>query len=122
MALEKYLEQFKSINGYKASGIMTFTGEVLASDSIDANIDLAMVGATFNDIFRSAHEASEKIGLKACKETTINTPNGQIIMRCSGVKAKVHYHMIVIINKDGNLALAKMEMEKMVPRIMEELA
>ena len=122
MALEKHLERFKSINGYKAAGIMTFTGEVLASDSVDANIDLALVGATFNDIFRSAHEASEKIGLKACQETTINTPNGQIIMRCSGVKAKVHYHMIVIISKDGNLALTKMEMEKAVPQIMEELA
>ena len=43
-------------------------------------------------------------------------------MRCSGVKAKVHYHSIVIMNADGNQALAKMEMEKMVPKVMEELS
>jgi len=102
--------------------LFTVTGEVLVQDTVDANIDLGMVGATFNDIFRTAHEASIKIGLDACKESVISTPKGVIIMRCSGVKAKVHYHSIVIMTVDGNQALAKMEMEKMVPKVMEELA
>ncbi len=122
MALESYLERFKKINGYKASAIMNFTGEILAQDSIDPNIDLGMVGATFNDIFRTAHEASDKIGLEACREAAISTPKGVIIMRCSGVKSKVHYHIITIFSADGNQALAKMEMEKMIPPVMEELA
>ncbi len=122
MALESYLERFKKINGYKASAIMNFTGEILAQDSNDPNIDLGLVGATFNDIFRTAHEASDKIGLEACREAAISTPKGIIIMRCSGIKAKVHYHTIAIFSADGNQALAKMEMEKMIPAVMEELA
>lgn len=122
MALESYLDRFKKINGYKASAIMNFTGEILAQDSNDPNIDLGMVGATFNDIFRTAHEASDKIGLEACREAAISTPKGIIIMRCSGVKSKVHYHTIAIFSADGNQALAKMEMEKMIPAVMEELA
>lgn len=122
MALESYLERFKKINGYKASAIMNFTGEILAQDSNDPNIDLGLVGATFNDIFRTAHEASDKIGLEACREAAISTPKGIIIMRCSGVKSKVHYHTIAIFSADGNQALAKMEMEKMIPAVMEELA
>ncbi|NTV12851.1 MAG: hypothetical protein HGA96_02785 [Desulfobulbaceae bacterium] len=122
MALESYLDRFKKINGYKASAIMNFTGEILAQDSNDPNIDLGLVGATFNDIFRTAHEASDKIGLEACREAAISTPKGIIIMRCSGIKAKVHYHVIAIFSADGNQALAKMEMEKMIPLVMEELA
>lgn len=122
MALESYLERFKKINGYKASAIMNFTGEILAQDSSDPNIDLGLVGATFNDIFRTAHEASDKIGLEACREAAISTPKGIIIMRCSGIKAKVHYHTIAIFSADGNQALAKMEMEKMIPLVMDELA
>jgi CheY-like chemotaxis protein/predicted regulator of Ras-like GTPase activity (Roadblock/LC7/MglB family) len=122
MALESYLERFKKINGYKASAIMNFTGEILAQDSNDPNIDLGLVGATFNDIFRTAHEASDKIGLEACREAAISTPKGIIIMRCSGIKSKVHYHTIAIFSADGNQALAKMEMEKMIPAVMEELA
>jgi CheY-like chemotaxis protein/predicted regulator of Ras-like GTPase activity (Roadblock/LC7/MglB family) len=121
MALENHLQGLKEVKGYKAAGIMNFTGELLASDSADSNIDLGLVGATFNDIFRSAHEASQKIGLEACKETVINTPKGVIVMRCSGVKAKAHFHIIGIMEGDGNQALMKMQIDKMVPAILEEL-
>ena len=66
----------------------------MVSDSIDQNINLEIVGATFNDIFRSAHEASKKIGLLACNETTIETPKGIIVMLCSGIDEKAHLHLI----------------------------
>ncbi len=122
MALEKYLESLKEIKGYKAAGIMNFTGEMLVCDTDDPNIDLGIVGATFNDIFRSAHEASRKIGLDSCKETVINTPKGVVIMRCSGVDAPVHFHLISILAADGNQALMKMQIEKLVAPIMQELA
>lgn len=122
MALENHLDSFKAIKGYKAAGIMTFTGEMLAIDSADPKIDLDMVGATFNDIFRSAHEASKKIGLGACNETLIKTPNGLILMGCSGIESKVHFHAIVIMDQDGNQALAKMTLEKMMPKVVDELA
>lgn len=121
MALETFLKELKSVNGYKAAGIMNFTGEMLASNSTDPNIDLGLVGATFNDIFRSAHEASEKIGLKACTETVIYTPMGIIMILCSGVEAKTHFHVIGILSANGNQALMKMQLEKMMPRIMEEI-
>ncbi len=121
MALEKHIQALKEIKGYMAAGIMSFTGEMLASDSADPNIDLSLVGATFNDIFRSAHEASKKIGLEACKDTVITTPKGIVIMRCSGTDAKVHFHLIGILAADGNQALMKMQMEKMVPAVMGEL-
>ncbi|MEW6110330.1 MAG: response regulator [Nitrospirota bacterium] len=121
MALETYLQRLKEIKGYKAAGIMNFTGEMLANDSNDKNIDLDIVGATFNDIFRSAHEASKKIGLEACKEAVISTPKGIVVMRCSGVDAKSHFHLIGIMAADGNQALMKMQIEKMVPEVMAEL-
>ena len=121
MALETFLEELKSVKGYKAAGIMNFTGEILASNSIDPNIDLGLVGATFNDIFRSAHEASEKIGLRACTETVINTPMGIIVMVCSGTESKTHFHIIGILDAEGNQALMKMQLEKMIPGVMKEI-
>lgn len=122
MALEKHLAGLKEVKGFKAAGIMNYTGEMLATESSDSNVDLDLVGATFNDIFRSAHEASKKIGLDACKETIISTPKGTVVMRCSGVDAKSHFHLIGVMAADGNQALMKMQIEKMVPAIMEELA
>lgn len=122
MAIEKHIEVLREIKGYKAAGIMNFTGEMLAHHSEDSNIDLTLVGATFNDIFRAAHEASKKIGLEACREATISTPKGVIVMRCSGTDAKVHFHVIGILTSDGNQSLMKMQIEKMIPAVMAELA
>lgn len=121
MNLENHLKGLREIKGYKASAIMNYTGEVLITDSVDTSIDLGLVGATFNDIFRSAHDASEKIGLEACTETTIKTPKGIVIMRCSGVRSQVHFHVIVVMDEDGNQALAKMKIESTIPKMMAEL-
>jgi len=115
------LERVRGLKGYKAAAVMTFTGELLASDTVDANIDLDTVGVVFNDIFRSAHEASSKIGLEACEETVITTPDGFVIMRCSGVEAEIHFHLMVFLGVDGNPALAKMELAKLEPKVMKHL-
>ena len=122
MALETYLNELRSIKGYKAAAVMNFTGEVLAADSVDPNVELETVGAVFNDIFRSSHEASGKVGLSACNEMAIKTPNGIIAMACSGVDAAVHFHLIGILSGDGNQALMKLQFDKMIPAIMHELA
>lgn len=116
------LARLQTVKGYKASAIMTFRGELLASHSSDSQIDLSVVGKVFNDIFKTAHEVSEKIGLNSCLETVINTPRGIIIMRCSGIEALIHFHLLVIIAADGNLALSKMELEKMTGPILAVLS
>lgn len=117
-----YLARLQAVKGYKASAIMTFRGELLASHSIDKQVDLGVVGKVFNDIFKTAHEVSEKIGLKSCLEIVINTPRGIIVMRCSGIDVLIHFHLLVVIAADGNLALGKMELEKMMGPIMAGLA
>jgi len=121
MSLEKHLQELAGIKGYKASGIMNFTGEMLAANSRDDSIDFEVVGATFNDIFRSAHEAAGKVGLMAATETTITTPNGVIIMMCSGVNSRAHVHTITVLDKDGNAALTRMTMQKQLNGIVTEL-
>lgn len=122
MTIDTLLGDLKGIKGYKASAIMNFTGEILASDSASGDIDLEVVGASFNDIFRSAHEAAGKVGFSAANEMVILTPNGIIIMLCTGVNADIHLHLVTVMNRDGNQALAKMTMEKMGPAAMAELA
>jgi len=121
MALESFLDEFKDIKGYLASGIMDFTGQVLATHSTSDTIPVEAAGATFNDIFRSAHAASEKIGLEACRTLVVTTPRGLILMECFGVKSAAHFHLIVVLAAEGNQALAKMTMDKLVPQIMDEL-
>ncbi len=121
MNLDALLDELKGVNGYAASAIMDFTGEMLASHSSTANIDLEVAGATFNDIFRSAHAAAGKVGFKSANDLVVQTPEGVIIMMCTGVEQKAHLHLITILAKDGNQALAKMAMHKIAPKVMEQV-
>ena len=120
--LGELLKPLCRIKGYKAAIILTHSGEILARDTVEEGFNLQEIGHVFNNIFKAAHEASEKIGLMACLETTIRTPNGIIIMKCSGVDALAHFHLITVLSSDGNQALARMELEKAVPLILGVLA
>jgi predicted regulator of Ras-like GTPase activity (Roadblock/LC7/MglB family) len=99
---------------------MNFTGETLENDSKDPNIDLNYLCAMFNDIFLSAHKVCEKTGFNDPLETTIVTPKGIVLMRCSGTQSKTHIHVIAILEPDGNHALMKIEMERMMPALLAE--
>ena len=84
--------------------------------------DLQVAGATFNDIFRAAHAAAGKVGFKAASDLVINTPEGTIVMMCTGAEQKAHLHIITILAKDGNQALAKVAMHKIAPQAMLQVA
>jgi len=122
MVLEKNLMEITKIKGYLATGIMQYTGELLVSRSTYDQVDLGMVGATFNDIFRSAHEVCGKIGLEAARELILHTPKDIVVMLCSGVDAAAHFHMMTILSKDGNQALANMQMVTAAPTFTKELS
>ncbi len=121
VALETMLAGLRDIKGYKGSGIMDFTGETLVSDCIDSDLELENIGAVFNDIFRSAQEAAEKMKLQACNELTLKTPHGIIIIRGSGAESAIPFHVIAVLEKDGNQALTRIQLTRMIPLAAQEL-
>ena len=120
-SLESILERLRGIKGYKGSGIMNFTGETIAADSLDSSLDLASAGAVFNDVFRSAQETAEISGLHVCHELTLKTRDCIIILCSSGVESAVPFHLIAVLDKDGNQALTKMQLAKIIPLAAQEL-
>lgn len=120
--LESMFTNLRCIKGYKTAALMNFSGEILLADVLDAaTYDLENIGPVFNDVFRSAEEAAQRVGLNACIELVIKTPSGLVVMSCSGMSASVHFHLIALLDKDGNQALTKMQMAKLVPLILQEL-
>ena len=121
MALEDHLNELKNIKGYKASGVLDYTGEFLAGDSADPNIDPAAVGALLNDVFRAVHEASDKLGFHIDQEAVFSGTEGIVVFFCTGVESKSHVHIITVLEPDGNQALVKMNMEKIGSGIADEI-
>lgn len=120
--LENYLGELKKINGYKGAALADFTGEIIVSDTSGLEGDLGMVAATLNDIFRFAHTATKDLGLGTTSLMTINAQNSSVLMECSGENERMHLHLTAIFSQDGNQALAKMTMKKILPQIVNELA
>jgi len=112
MELEALLKDLRSVKGYVASGVATFTGELLAGDSVDPNLDLALTAAMTNDVLRHAHEGTAKFANSVCEETLIRSRTSWVAMRCTGLQAKAHLHICCVLTSDGNTALTRMMMEK----------
>ncbi|MCI5120085.1 MAG: response regulator [Candidatus Electrothrix sp. AUS4] len=119
--LESLLARLRSIKGYKGAGIMDFTGETIASDCLDGHIDIASVGAVFNDVFRSAQETAGVLGVHTCNELVLKTNECIIILCASGQESAVPFHLIAVLDKDGNQALTKMQLTKIIPLAAQEL-
>ncbi|WLE97657.1 MAG: response regulator [Candidatus Electrothrix communis] len=120
-SLESILKRLRGIKGYKGAGIMDFSGETIATDCLDSNFNIARIGAVFNDVFRSAHEKAECSGLNACNELTLKTEDAIIIICGSGAESTVPFHLIAVLDKDGNQALTKMQLAKIIPLAAQEL-
>lgn len=120
--LEEKLQELKSLNGYKASAVVDYTGAVLAYDAVAVKAeDLAYSAATFNDIFRMSHKASKDLLIGTTKTMEILTEKNIVLMACSGEESRLHIHMFLIMDKEGNHTLGRMQMDRMLPKILDEL-
>ena len=120
--LENMFISLRCIKGYKNAALMNFSGEILIADATETDSELENIGPVFNDLLRSAEEAADKVGLASCLELVLRTQGGVVVMCCSGADSPVHFHLIALLDKDGNQALTKMQLAKLVPVIMKELA
>ena len=52
----------------------------------------------------------------------IHTEKSVVLMGCSGEDARVHVHIFAVFSKDGNVALGKMGLKKILPKAVEMLS
>jgi len=116
MINESIFDDIKQVNGYLGVGVSQYTGELLLFHKSDKKINLEETAVIFNDVFRSSHTLSTKLSLGKTEIMEITTERAKILMACSGEDASLHLHVFAIFAKDGNVALAKM----ILPKILRE--
>lgn len=119
---ETVLEDLASVKGYLGGAINNYTGECLVCDAAKLSGNLEEVSATFNDVFRDAHKISNTLKLGATEIMEIHTEKSVVLMGCSGEDARVHVHIFAVFSKDGNVALGKMGLKKILPKAVEMLS
>jgi len=119
---ETILEDLSAVKGYLGGAISNYTGECLVCDTARLSGNLEEVSATFNDVFRDSHKISNALKLGATQIMEIHTEKAVILMGCSGEDARVHLHIFAIFQNDGNVALGKMMLRKILPKAVEMLS
>lgn len=119
---ESIMERLLKVKGYLGGAVNNYTGECLVCHSNKLSGNLEEISATFNDIFRDAHSVSHKLKLGRTEIIEIHTAKAVILMGCSGEDTNAHIHIFALFQHDGNIALGKMALNKIIPEVVELLA
>ena len=120
------MEKLRKVNGYLGSAILNYSGETLYIDEENTGADIGYAAAIFNDSFRQINEASLDVGFSDIASFETKTEDGHVfLMKSAGTHAEENYSKVdifCIFRDDGNIALAKMIMDKSSQVISQELA
>ncbi len=119
---DSILEGLKDINGYLGAAISNYTGEILVADAHKVAGSLEEASLTFNESFRSLHAVSKKLNLGDTHTMEVEMDKAVVLMICSGEDTRLHLHAFAIFKKDGSVALAKLELKKIIEKALETLA
>jgi len=120
------MKRLRSVNGYLGSAILNYSGETLYVENESTGTDIAYAATIFNDTFRTISETSLDIGFSEASSVEAKTHDGHVfLVKSSGEQSSNEYAKIdifCIFRDDGNIALAKMMIDKSSKAISEELS
>ncbi len=128
MAIKDYLHEFNGIEGFKAVALFTAQGEMIESETV-GKYDIKSAGMYANNALLNAQKATDQMGVGRGNLVQIRAPQANVLMRCfneatdfaATKEGKAHFHVIVIMDPEGNMGMATMILDKIVGKIADEL-
>lgn len=113
---EQAMKKLRSVNGYLGSAVLNFAGETLYIDEENTGVDIAYSASIFNDAYRMTSESSLDVGFSEASFVETKTRDGHVFL-INSVEGKTDdnfskLNIFAIFRDDGNVALAKMIIEK----------
>ena len=119
--LEKQLERFHEVKGYKASAFTTHKGDLIAFDSLDKKINTDKMGQFFCEMFNYTDQEISKNGFIGCAEMQMLLGDNLFLIFSSGNFSLITTRLVILLSKDGNCSLAKMNANKVVESLMNTI-
>ncbi len=113
-------DELSKVTGYLGAVISDYTGDILVSDTEKLK-KLNETSIYFNESFRTFHDVTAKLGLGHTHVMDVEADKADILMMCSGADNRVHLHAFVILEKGSSLALAKIELQKILEDAVKDL-
>jgi CheY-like chemotaxis protein len=124
--IQEILEKFKVVDGFEAVGAFSANGEMVAEVSVNGT-NLAELGALANDVLLKAQKTTEIMKVGRGQLVHVEAPKAHVICRClneatdfaANASGRAHVHMVLILNKDGNVAMGKMKVSSVIQEVAE---
>ncbi len=122
---DKSMKRLRAVNGYLGSAVLNYSGETLYVDNDNTGTDIPYSASIFNDAYRMVSESSLDVGFSEASSIEAKTLDGHVfLINSAGVLSQDNFSKInvfAIFRDDGNVALAKMIMDKASKSMSEEL-
>jgi response regulator of citrate/malate metabolism len=119
MAIKDHLALFSDVSGYLGGGVFTPQGEMLEGTTEVSGIHFETAGSMIHDMLLNAKKMAEASGFGNCDMIQLDTEMGVVLAKCFN-DGTIHYHTVLVIKKDGNVAMAKMKLKKVVELLKPE--
>lgn len=120
------MKKLQAVNGYLGSAVLNFAGETLYIDEESTGADIAYAASIFNDSFRAISEASLDVGFSDTSFVETKTKDGHVFLINSVGDASgdnfSKLNVFAIFRDDGNVALAKMVIERTSQAMSKEMS
>ncbi len=113
MPIAKILNFLRDVNGYLGAGVFTPQGEMLEGVADISGIHFEEAGALIHDTLKNAKEMAGQVGFGDLDMIQLYTQMGVILAVCFN-QENLHFHTILVIKPDGNVAMAKIKLRKAV--------
>lgn len=122
--IEQILAMLKDIDGFIGVGAFTAQGELVSSLST-STAKLEELGALANDVLLKAQKATEVMGVGRGQMVHIEAPKAHVLARClnentdfsSTASGKAHVHMVLVLDQEANLGLAKLRLFSVIQEV-----
>jgi CheY-like chemotaxis protein len=119
MGINEKLTMLKDVSGYLGAGVFTPQGEMLEGTADISGIQFVEAGSLIHDTLRDAKDMSKKIGFGNLDLIQLYTELGIVFAKCYN-QGNLHFHTILVIKNDGNIAMARLKLNKAVESLISE--
>ena len=120
MSIVEKLEKLQEITGYLGAALFTPEGKMLGGITEVAGINFEIAGSLFHDLFLITQNKSREAGFGAADTILLYTKNGIILGQCFRQK-DVHFHTIIALDMNANVAMAKLLLNKTMITLVGEV-
>lgn len=113
MAINEILKQLTEVKGYLGAGVFTPQGELLEGTTEISGIHFEQAGSLIHDALSDSKRMCGEIGFGNLDMLQLYTEMGIIFASCYD-DGNMHFHTILVIKTDGNIAMAKLKLKKVV--------